>query len=319
MNRGVSSRTLSPSSPRTRVRRLLPLLLFVLFQTACVYRMGSGLMAGALDEAGGRGESVGLNGAVGNLLEKEVVADLGYQLGNGLMSGATEITPEQQADLERAIDGVVTVALLRAGEGLRDEVSPELREMVRKDIVVALAEGMRGELGASMEETVDRVVQKTADSVKEAVQDPELEDAVAALLRDAIYSAIQESRDERPGVGETLETTLTQNLLSPFERSIGTLTEQVADRVDESAQRTQQVLTAVISALIVLLGIVVFAYSLQQRQLRRERQAIFSAQQELRTVQAALAVLDESSREKLRGKLEEYQQVAPDQPKDPMN
>jgi len=287
-----------------RVIRLVVLLVPLL--VGCVYKMGGGLTAGMLDEAAGKGRTEGVEGLVEDLLAAAVLTELGHQLGEGLISGVTDISPEQRAKLELAIDGALTVAATRTAKGLRDEVSPQLREMVRQDIVGALAEGMRGELGSSMEATVDRVVTRAVQSLEQATADPVFRESLAALIREATYQALREGRPGSPGVGETLETTLSENLLNPFEASIGGLAETVADRVDQSAKRTERTLQGVISALVIILGVIVLLYVLSRRQLFRVREESQEAELELRTMGAALDHLDPSSRARILGKLDEY-------------
>jgi len=289
------------------VIRLVVLLVPLL--AGCVYKMGGGLTAGMLDEAGGRGRTEGVEGLAEDLVAAEVLSELGHQLGEGLISGATDISPEQRAKLELAIDGALTVAATRTAKGLRDEVSPQLREMVRQDIVEALAEGMRGELGTSMEATVDRVVTRAVHSLEEATEDPVFRESLAAMIREATYQALREGRPGSPGVGETLQTTLSENLLTPFETSIGGLAETVADRVDQSAKRTERTLQGVISALVVVLGVIVLLYVLTRRQLFRAREHSQEAEMELRTMGAALDHLDPRSRDRILGKMDEYKQV----------
>lgn len=287
------------------------LLIAVLLSSGCVYRMGGNLTAGMLDEAGGEGRTEGVEGLAEDLVAEAVLAELGHQLGQGLSSGATEITPEQRARLELAIDGALQVAASRTAKGLRDEVSPELREMVRQDIVHTLAEGMRGELGDSMEQTVDQVVARAVLSLEQGINDPVFRDSVASLIRDATYRAMREGRPGAPAVGETLQTTLSENLLAPFETSVGGLADAVADRVDESARRTERTLQGVISALVIILGVLILLYALTRRQLNRQRQETQITKQELRNVGAALDELDPESRARLMGKLDEYHRVAP--------
>jgi hypothetical protein len=291
------------------VRVIQLILLLIPLMAGCVYKMGAGLTAGMLDEASGKGRTEGVEGLAEDLLAAAVLTELGHQLGEGLMSGATDITPEQRAKLELAIDGALTVAATRTAAGLRDEVSPQLREMVRQDIVETLAEGMRGELGSSMEETVDRVVTRAVRSLEQATRDPVFREALAAMIRESTYQALREGRPGSPGVGETLETTLSENLLTPFETSIGGLAETVADRVDQSAKRTERTLQGVISALVIILGVIVLLYVLTRRQLFRAREHSQETEMELRTMGAALDQLDPRTRDRLLGKLDEYKQV----------
>src|SRR5262245_43192917 len=128
--------------------RLLVLLL--LLAPGCAYHIGQGVVAGALDEVQGNGRSGGVDKTAELVLQRQLVAEPGKQLGQGLSTGATDMDPDQQAKLEATIDDLLTVAARQTGKGLRTEVSPELREMVRQDIVGALAEGLHGKLGDSL-------------------------------------------------------------------------------------------------------------------------------------------------------------------------
>jgi hypothetical protein len=191
------------------------------------------------------------------------------------------------------------VTATRTAAGLRDEVSPALREMVRQDIVGALAEGLRGELGESLEETIDAVITRAIYALQRALQDPETKEAMASLLRESMYMAMREGRPGSQSVGDTLQETLTSNVLLPVESSVGGLTEVVADRVDESAQRTENTLKAVISALVIILGVVLMAYLLRGRQLMRARQAAGDA----------LRMMDEGTRARIMQNLPDYQGI----------
>lgn len=284
-------------------------LLVAIVAPGCVYRMGQGLTAGMLDEAAGRGRTEGIEQVTDSLIAEQALLELGHQIGVGLLSGVGDVTPELEADLSVAIDGVLEVAFARAGKGVRDDLSPALREMVRQDIVQALAQGMRGEVGASLEETVARVIARTVETLASALREPELRDAMAALIRDATWQAMREGRAGSPGVGETLEATLSENLLTPLEMSVGGLAETVADRVDESARRTERTLQGVISALVVILGAIMLMYAITRRQLNRERAQMQVASLELRSVGAALEELDPQARERVLGKVDEYHRV----------
>jgi hypothetical protein len=290
-------------------RPLLLVLVACVPLSGCMYRIGSNLGAGVLDEASGRGRSGGVELVGERLVEEAILLELGRQLGEGLAGGAADVTPEQRATLEAAIEGVMAVAAARMAAGLRDDVSPELREMVKSDIVAPLATGMRGEFGEALAFSVDRAVEQAEQSVEEAVQDPDLREAIADLIRSAIHEAMTEGRPGAPGVGQTLENTLTYNLLLPFEETVDELTKTVADRVDESARRTEGTLQAIISALALILGLFVLMYALTRRQLVRARQKEEAAEQDLRTMGAALSLLDEETRAKVAGKVDEYHQV----------
>lgn len=291
------------------MRRLILLTLLTL-GPGCLYRAGGNLVAGMVDEAAGQRRTDGVDGVAQDLLEREVVAQLGHQLGQGVTSGAVEMTEDERQALEDLVDGVLHVAALRTGTGLREEVSPELRAMVRRDIVDALAEGMRGSVASSAEEVADRVVSQAMGSLQRGIEDPDLRLALADLLRDSVYLAMEEGRPGRPGVGQTLETTLDQHLLRPVEFSAQSITNQVADQVEVSARRTEATLQAIIGALVVILGVVVLLYWISRRQLVREREVSQGAQTDLRNLDAAMSVLDDAARERLGGKLEEYRAVA---------
>ena len=49
------------------------------------------------------------------MLERALLVELGHQLGSGLASGATDITPEQQQAMESVVDGLLVVAAERTG------------------------------------------------------------------------------------------------------------------------------------------------------------------------------------------------------------
>ncbi len=276
----------------------------------CAYSVGSGLVAGALDEVAGDGRSKGAMKLTDELLEKELLAELGHQLGSGLTSGATDLTPEQQQRMESAIDGLITVAALRAGQGIRNEVSPEMREMIRKDIVLALSEGIRGDLGASLEETVDRVMTRAMTTVKQELRDDDLKYALSDVLRESIYIAMREGQGGTPAVGDTLEETLTTNMLQPFERSVGSLADNMVAQVDMSARRTEQTLKGVIGALIVVSFLFIVLYMIRGRQLARAQESTQAAMAAQRSVSAALDLLDETTRARILDKVQEYRQVA---------
>ena len=272
----------------------------------CAYRLGQGVLAGAFDEMHGEGKTPGLAGTADLLLEKQVLAELGHQLGQGLTAGAADFDPEQQARLEKTIDDLLTVAARRAGKGLRNEVSPELREMVQKDIVAALVEGLRGDLGTTLDETVDRVIGRAVASLRESLEDEQLELALSDLLRDSVYLAMRESQGS-PAVSEVLEATLTENMLGPIESSVGTITEAVAMRVDESARRTENTLRGIIGALLVLTSLIAMLYYIRNRQVRRLQEQTSLAERGLRNLDAALEHLDQSARDAVRAKLAEYE------------
>jgi Arc/MetJ family transcription regulator len=276
----------------------------------CAYRMGSGITAGALDELSGTGRSKGANGVGDAMLERALLADLGHQLGQGLASGATDISDEQRAQLEATIDAVLFTAAQRTGKGLRTEVSPALREMVRRDIVDALADGMRNEVGASLEDVVDRVVSRAVQSLKEGLQDPELTVALSDMIRESVYFAMEEGRPGVASVADTLAFTLQHAVLTPMEASVTGMSDNVALKVEEASKRTENTLRAVIAFLGLVLAGVGVAYSFTRRQLVKERDHARETQHELETVGAALNLLDDSTRTDILGKLDQYRQGA---------
>ncbi len=293
-------------------RFLMPLLL-----AGCAYKVGSGLVAGALDEIGGEGRTEGVEPMTDAVLERQVLAELGHQLGSGLSAGATDITPEQQQRLESAIDGLITVAALRAGQGIRNEVSPQMREMIRKDIVLALSEGFRGQIGESLEHMVDRVLSSALHQVKTELRDDELKFALSDLLRESIYIAMREGQGAIPGVGETLQETLTTNMLMPIEESADKLTKGVGSEVDLRAKRTQQTLRGVISGLVLLSSVGIVLYAVRGRRLARAQAITEQAMAAHSSMSAALDLLDDSTRSKIMDKANEFQANAPPAGKPP--
>lgn len=292
------------------MRSFLPtlLLLATLFAPGCFYKVGSGLMAGVLDETAGEGESGGIDTVVEGLVERELMARLGQQLGEGLQSGVTDISPEQRRSLESVVDGLITVATLRAGEGLRRDVSPELRALVQRDIVETFAEGIRGELGASLEETVDRVVTRAILALRRGLEDDDFKYATADMLRDSIYQALREG-SVSPAVGETLQVTLEENVLDPFSTNIGDLAELIALQVDKSTRRTEDTLKAVIGALVIIIGGGGIAFFIVQRRLRREKATRSRKEIDFRSLAGALGELDEGTRAKVQHKMDELKHL----------
>lgn len=276
----------------------------------CMYKIGSGLVAGALDEVGGEGRSPGVDGIAQDILDKQLMAELGHQLGSGLSAGATDISPEQQQKLEAAIDGLITVATMRAGQGIRNEVSPEMREMIRKDIVLALAEGFRGELKGSLEDMVEGVVSSATTRLKEELRDEDLKYALSDVLRESIYIAMREGQGGTPAVGETIESTMTENLLMPFERSVGGLTDNMVAQVTLQAQSTERTLKGIISFLFIAGAIGGVVLMVNRRQLTRAQERAEMAAAGQRSVSAALDLLDEGTRARILDKAHEYQQIA---------
>ncbi len=296
--------------PLPRIPPALAALLFaaLIATPGCFYKVGSGLMAGVLDEAGGKGQSEGVDPVLEGLVEKALLAELGQQLGQGLQAGVTEVTPEQQARLEATIDGLITVATARAGKGLRRDVSPELRAMVQRDIVEAFSEGMRGELGGSLEETIDRLVNRAILSLRTNLEDEEMKFATAGFLRESIYMALREG-NETPPVGETVQTTLEQNVLDPVSSNVENLADTIASKVNEQAQQTQRFLQGLISLLIVVLGVFAVMYFVLQRRYRREAADRAMREHEMQNLNVALAQLDSGTRAQVERKLSEVRSL----------
>jgi hypothetical protein len=288
-------------------------MLLLLSLSGCAYTIGSGLTAGVLDEVQGKGKSEGVEGTLDRVLERQLLTELGHQLGQGLSSGATDIDPEQKKRLEQTIDELILVASRRAGHGLRTEVSPELREMVQKDIVRALSEGMRGELGDSLEATVDRVVARAVGSLRRELRDDDTRQALTDLLSESVYFAMREGNDITPAVGETLQATVTENMLMPIESSVGGITEliarQVSDTVTESTRRTERTLQSVIGALVVLLGLGVIAYFVRNAQVRRLQERSAAAERAVKGIDAALLMLDDDTRQAVETKLRDIRRI----------
>jgi hypothetical protein len=294
------------------------LALFLLAPTGCAYRIGSGLVRGALDEAAGSGKGDGVEDVGDQMLERALLVQLGHQLGAGLGSGVTELTPEQQEGLERTIDGLLAVATRRAGKGIRNEVSPELREMIHLAIVQTLSDGLRGELGDSMEATVDRVVTQAVVALRTQIEEERTRYALADLLRESIYMAMREGQGGTPAVGETLQFTIAENVLDPLASTVGGITEGVAYQVNASAARTEQLLKGIIGALIIVMGVFGVSYLVRTRQLRRAEESSLRAAAGLRSLDVALAQLDENTRTSVLQKLHEMEKVVvPEEPRRP--
>ena len=271
-------------------------------------------MAGVLDETGGKGKSEGLDPVVEGLVEKALLAELGQQLGQGLQAGVTEVTPEQQARLEATIDGLITVATARAGKGLRRDVSPELRAMVQRDIVEAFSEGIRGELGGSLEETIDRLVTRAILSLRTGLEDEEMKYATADFLRESVYLALREG-DETPPVGETVQTTLEQNVLDPFSSNVENLAQTIADKVNAQAERTETFLKGIITFLVVVVGVVLVMYFVLQRRYRREAADRAMRENEMQNLNVALSQLDAGTRKQVESKLSEVRSLVDGKPR----
>lgn len=288
------------------------LLITVIGSPGCAYRIGSGVMAGALEEMAGQGRSEGVERMGEQLIERALLVELGHQLGSGLTSGATDVTAEQQQRIEDLVGGLLTVAAKRTGSGLRREVSPELRAMVQRDIVDALSEGLRNDVGASLENVVDRVVTRAILALRRGMADEEMKLVISDLVRESVYYAVREGQGGTPAVGEVLEVTLVENVLHPMEQSVGGLTNQVALQVDASARRTENTLKSIIGVLVVFGSVVFLLYMIRTRQLRRAQETRQRAEAGLRGVESALELLDDRTREAVRQRVEQFQHVADD-------
>lgn len=275
----------------------------------CLYRIGQNLAAGVFDEAGGGGKTRGLEGVTERIAERHLAEEIGRQLGEGLASGATDLTPEQRAALEEAIDGWITVASQRAGTGLRDEVSPALRDMVRRDIVDALAQGMRHEIGPTLEETVDQVVTRAILSLRRGVSDAETKQALADLIRTAVFKALREKEGDTPGIGTALEATLSENVLPQLEGSAESVSTLVAKKVAEERNRTENQLKGIIFLVALIASVFLIMYMIAQRQLSRERVRASTTAAEKRSLDAAIGLLDEEAKARVLEKLDEYRSV----------
>lgn len=293
---------------------VLGLVCVALLSSGCLYRAGNNLGRGLLDGLGESDEDVSgvVEQTVGDALEKELARKLGKQLGEGLASGAADISEEQRAELEATIEALLAVAARKSGQGLREEVGPEFRRIVRRDIVESFADGLRGDLGDSLEETTDRVVDRAVQSLVENLQDPSLRFTLGEVLRESVQDAVEGGNPASPGIGVTLEETLTQNVLDPFSSSVGGVADQVAYQVNESARRTENLLKTIISGLIVVLGALAILYVIRDRQARRARESEQQAQQGLRSVGAAIEVLDDETRKQVKERLEDYEALLGD-------
>jgi len=288
---------------------VLILLALMFAGSGCAYRVGSGLTAGVLDEMGGQGRTEGVDTMGDRMLERALLVELGHQLGAGLTSGATDITPEQQRQIETVIDSLLAVAAKRSGQGLRDEVAPELRALVHGGIVETLSEGLRGDLGDSLEETVDRVVHQAVVSLRLAMAEEQTRYATADLLRESVYYAMREGQGGTPAVAETLEFTLTENMLQPLEQSVGGITDRVAFQVEEQYRRTENLLYGIIGVMAVALVLFAVAYMFRGWRLKRAEDSQKEASEVLGTFDAALEGLDDASRAAIQAKLSEYEEV----------
>lgn len=296
-------------------RLVLRLFWMVLLLGGCFYRAGNNLADGLLDEAlGDTREQGAVEEIAADALEKELLKKLGRQLGEGLTEGATDVSEARRQELEETIDALLTVAAYRSGKGLREEVGPEFRRIVRRDIVETFADGVRGELGDSIEETADRIVVRTVATLQRELDDPALRYTLSEILRDAVYDAVNGGTAASPGIGMTLEETLNTNLLDPFSSSVGGVADRVGYQVRESAARTENLLKTIIGGLVVvLLGLGVL-YIVRDYQARRARQNQEQAKRELRSVDQAIEQLDEASRERVKSRLEPLRSLFEEEP-----
>ena len=176
--------------------------------------------------------------------------------------------------------------------------------MVQDGIVDALADGLRGDLGDSMEETVDRVVHQAVISLRLALKEDETRYATADLLRESIYYAMREGQGATPSVAETLEFTLTQNMLEPLEESVGGITDRVAVTVEEQYRRTEKLLYGIIGVLFVGMMLVSAAYVLRGVRLQRVERSREEVSAALGGLDVALEGLDDETRRQIKAKLE---------------
>lgn len=278
-------------------------LALVALAPGCAYKIGSGVTAGMLDEISGEGRSAGVGTMGDRVLERALLVELGHQLGEGIRTGAADVTPEQQKNLENVIDGLLTVAAERAGKGLRNEVTPELRAMVQAGIVDALSDGLRGELGDSLEETVDRVVHQAVVSLRLAMAEEDTRTITADLIRESVYYAMREGQGVTPAVGETIEFTLTENMLQPLEESVGGITDRVAVQVEEQYRRTERLLYGIIGVLVVGTMVLSGAYIIRGFRLQRVEKGAIEAEVKLGSLDVALEGLDDATKAQIKGKL----------------
>lgn len=294
------------------MRHLSFIVLACLLLDGCMYRIGRNGMDGLLDEAIGEDRVGGVDALGDKILQKQLALELGKQLGEGVASGATDLTIAQREQIEATIDGLLTVATERGAHGIRTNLSPALRDMVRQDIVDALADGMKSRVTPQLEDTADRVVTKAIVSLRKGLDDPETRIVLSELIADSFYIAMREGGRRSPSVSDTIEATVTQSVLSPVEDSVGGIADQVALKVEEQARRTERTLQAVIAFLgAVLIGFVVL-YAFVQRQLVKERATSREAEQGLRQVSAVIGLLDEGTRSKLQGVLGDPSKPAKD-------
>ncbi len=291
-----------------RTGYVIAIVLLVLSSTGCMRRIGANLVEGAFDELAGPGEDPGAKRLLRDLEEDRVVKDLARQVGQGLTAGIEDydgVTEDQQKSFEQAVDAIITVATTKAGTGLRDEVGPQLREVIRQDLVNTLTEGFRGDLGDSLQETVRRIINTVMVTLRLHIEDPTLRDTLGELIRDSVYIAMREG-GASPAVGDTIEETLSGNVLTPMERSVSGIADEVAGRVDESNNRIEQMLQGIISFLVVVVGVGILVLFLMRRQLLRARAESTRQEQRSRAMGVAIQMLDEDMRENLLHAAEDF-------------
>lgn len=302
------------------IRRAAMLLSIVLFASACFASMGRSVTGGALDELlGDERIGPGMSDLEVALLERDLMRRLGQQLGEGVTDGATTLPPGRRAELEETIDALIAVAAYRSGKGLREEVGPEFRNIVRRDIVNTFAQGVRGEIGDALDETVDRLtaraVNTAVDTLHERLQEPALRYTLAEIMRESVYEAVEGGTPAHPGIGETLETSLTTNLLDPFQTSVGGVTDRVAWRISESARRTENLLKTIISGLVIVLIVLGVLYVVRDRQARKARLTTERTREGLRSVGFALDQLDDESLSQVKERLGSYEHFFDEAPR----
>lgn len=121
---------------------------------------------------------------------------------------------------------------------------------------------------------------------------------------------MEEGRPGVASVADTLAYTLQHSVFTPMETSVDHLSDNVAAKVAEAGERTENTLRAVIVFMGVVLAAIGIAYTFTRRQLLRERETTRETQHELDTVGAALNLLDDGTRSEILGKLDQYRQGA---------
>lgn len=269
----------------------------------CVYNIGAGLTAGILDETAGKGKSKGVNGTVQGLVEKEYVNALGKQLGQGIIQGA--FTEDQTKRLEVTIDRLLDEATTRGADGVEHKLSPALRKAIKEDVIKAASEGMREDLKPALEDTIDGIITQAVVSLRRGINDEDTKIALAELLRDGMYSAMRES-GARPGVGDTLQRTLDESVLAPFEDTMGNVSTIVADKVAAESRRTTNVMAAMLALVVVVAGLFMTMWLVANRRLAVQQGQAQNTELNLRQFDAALAELDDDTREKILEKLSHF-------------